>query len=129
MQGRRRVRRPPDDGAQRGAHEWQLAWSGPGNSVLHRNRLVCDPLIVTVVSGGSLIGRERELQLVGDLLGAVSGGSAVVVLIEGEAGIGKTRLLASVSDLAVARGMAVFRGAAHPLERTRPFGRWSTRLN
>jgi predicted ATPase len=70
--------------------------------------------------GGSLIGRERELELLGDLLGVVRDGSAVVVLLEGEAGIGKTRLLASLSDLARERGMAVFRGAAHPLER--PFG-------
>jgi hypothetical protein len=83
--------------------------------------VVCDPLVVTLVFGGSLIGRERELQLLGDLLGAVAGGPAVVVLIEGEAGIGKTRLLASMSDLAVERGMTVLRGAAHPLERTRPF--------
>jgi predicted ATPase len=84
--------------------------------------VVCDPLVVAVVFGGSLIGRERELELLGDLLGVVRDGSAVVVLLEGEAGIGKTRLLASVSDLALERDMTVFRGAAHPLERTRPFG-------
>ena len=70
----------------------------------------------------SLIGRERELTLLRDLLGAVIKGSAAVVLIEGEAGIGKTRLLVSLSGWARQRGVTVLRGAAHPLERTRPFG-------
>jgi tetratricopeptide (TPR) repeat protein len=44
------------------------------------------------------------------------------VLIEGEAGIGKTRLLEGLIALAHASGTTVFRGEGHPLERTRPFG-------
>ena len=45
-----------------------------------------------------------------------------VVLIEGEAGIGKTRLLAGVLEDARGRGMQVAAGRAEELERTRPFG-------
>ena len=53
--------------------------------------------------------------------GFVSGRPAVV-LIEGEAGIGKTRLLAGVLEDARGRGMQVAAGRAEELERTRPFG-------
>jgi predicted ATPase len=44
------------------------------------------------------------------------------VLIQGEAGIGKTRLLADVLEEARRRGMQVAPGRAGELERTRPFG-------
>ena len=44
------------------------------------------------------------------------------MLIEGEAGIGKTRLLAGVLEDARGRGMQVAAGRAEELERTRPFG-------
>jgi DNA-binding CsgD family transcriptional regulator/tetratricopeptide (TPR) repeat protein len=45
-----------------------------------------------------------------------------VLVIEGEAGIGKTRLVQSIVDDARSRDVAVFCGQAHPFERTRPFG-------
>jgi predicted ATPase len=45
-----------------------------------------------------------------------------VLAIEGEAGIGKTRLVQSMVDDARSRDVAVFCGQAHPFERTRPFG-------
>ena len=44
------------------------------------------------------------------------------MLVEGEAGIGKTRLLAQVLQDARGRGMLVAAGRAEELERTRPFG-------
>jgi DNA-binding CsgD family transcriptional regulator len=47
---------------------------------------------------------------------------AAVVLVESEAGIGKTRLLAKVLADAVGRGMRVAAGRAEELEATRPFG-------
>src|SRR5215471_2891122 len=43
-------------------------------------------------------------------------------LLAGEAGIGKTRLLAEVLEDARGRGMQVAGGRAEELERTRPFG-------
>ncbi len=69
-----------------------------------------------------LIGRVSDLELLCRLVSGVTRGSAAKVLIEGEAGIGKTRLLTSVIDEARAQGMTVLRGAADPLEMTRPFG-------
>jgi len=45
-----------------------------------------------------------------------------VLVIEGEAGIGKTRLVQSIVGDARSRDVAVFCGQAHPFERTRPFG-------
>ena len=44
------------------------------------------------------------------------------MLVEGEAGIGKTRLLAQVLQDAAGRGMQVAAARAEELERTRPFG-------
>ena len=44
------------------------------------------------------------------------------MLIEGEAGIGKTRLLDAALENARGRGMQVAAGCAEELERTRPFG-------
>ena len=44
------------------------------------------------------------------------------MLIEGEAGIGKTRLLAEALADARGRGMQVAEGRAEELEQTRPFG-------
>ena len=55
-------------------------------------------------------------------------GRASVLVIEGEAGIGKTRLVQRIVDDARSRGAAVFSGQAHPFERTRPFGLVSAAL-
>jgi DNA-binding CsgD family transcriptional regulator/DNA-binding MarR family transcriptional regulator len=53
--------------------------------------------------------------------GAVSG-TGTVVLVEGEAGIGKTRLLGELASLAGTLDVTVRRGAAEELEQGRPFG-------
>ena len=75
------------------------------------------------MGAATLIGRDEELGLLlGRVRGIARGHAATTVLIEGEAGIGKTRLLGTVAEVASERGMTVLRGAAHPLERTRPFG-------
>src|SRR5207253_619755 len=49
-------------------------------------------------------------------------GRLAVVLIDGEAGIGKTRLLQDALDKARRRGLRVAAARAAELERTRPFG-------
>lgn len=69
-----------------------------------------------------LVGRDAELALTAAEVGRLSEGRAGVLAIEGEAGIGKTRLVQSIVDDARSRGVAVFCGGAHPFERTRPFG-------
>jgi ATP/maltotriose-dependent transcriptional regulator MalT len=49
-------------------------------------------------------------------------GRAAAIVIEGEAGIGKTRLVEEISAHAEAGGFRIFVGRAEELERTRPFG-------
>jgi DNA-binding CsgD family transcriptional regulator/tetratricopeptide (TPR) repeat protein len=71
---------------------------------------------------GALVGRDREVELLGRLLEGVRRGATETVVIEGEAGIGKSRLLASLADAAGDLDVTVLRGAGHPLERIRPFG-------
>jgi predicted ATPase len=69
-----------------------------------------------------ICGRETEIGVLGEALDRVAAGGPAVVLVEGEAGIGKTRLLAQVLQDAAGRGMQVAAGRAEELERTRPFG-------
>jgi DNA-binding CsgD family transcriptional regulator/tetratricopeptide (TPR) repeat protein len=69
-----------------------------------------------------LVGREPELLVLRDALAGTASGLGSTLLIEGEAGIGKTRLIDHLIDLARRDGMTVLRGDAHPLGRTRPFG-------
>ena len=68
------------------------------------------------------MGREAEVGLAAAAVRQLSEGRASVLAIEGEAGIGKTRLVQGIAEDARSRGMAVFCGQAHPFERTRPFG-------
>jgi DNA-binding CsgD family transcriptional regulator len=75
-----------------------------------------------VSSAEGLVGREAELALVGAAVRQLSDGRGSVLVFEGEAGIGKTRLVQAMVDDARSRGVAVFRGEAHPFESTRPFG-------
>jgi DNA-binding CsgD family transcriptional regulator len=77
---------------------------------------------MSLVVTDPLIGRERELEVLCRLLGRVTRGSTATAVIEGEAGVGKTRLLAGLTEAARGAGVTVLHGAAHPLERTRPFG-------
>ncbi len=89
---------------------------------MHAGSLSNHPSRVTRASTNPLIGRAQELARLRSLVESIASGSALTVFIEGEAGIGKTRLLVSLMDEARDRGVAVFYGAAHPLERIRPFG-------
>ena len=77
---------------------------------------------VGVSSAQELVGREAELAVASAAVRELGEGRASVLVIEGEAGIGKTRVVQSVVAGARARDVAVFSGQAHPFERTRPFG-------
>ena len=77
-----------------------------------------DPLAVMA----PLRGRGPEVAVLGEVLDRVAAGRPALALIEGEAGIGKTRLLDHVLEDARSRGMEVARGRAEELEQHRPFG-------
>lgn len=70
-----------------------------------------------------LQGRAEALGSVAQAIeGALRGGEGGLVILEGEAGIGKSRLIGEAATLARASGMAVAVGAADPLALSRPFG-------
>jgi DNA-binding NarL/FixJ family response regulator len=75
------------------------------------------------------VGRESELELLEGALDAVADEGSVCVAVEGEPGIGKTRLLAELSNRAVERGWLVLTGAATEFERDLPFSVWVDALD
>jgi predicted ATPase len=73
------------------------------------------------VTSDGIVGRGPELAVAATAVRDLGAGRASVLAIEGEAGIGKTRLVQRIVDQARAGGAAVYWGQAHPFERTRPF--------
>jgi predicted ATPase/DNA-binding CsgD family transcriptional regulator len=69
-----------------------------------------------------LVGRSIELDQLRLAVRQVAGGASRVMLVTGEAGIGKTRLVTEGLDAAVDAGFQAFRGAADELEQRRPIG-------
>jgi DNA-binding CsgD family transcriptional regulator len=82
-------------------------------------------IVVQVVQSAglpSLRGRDTELAKIEDWMAGSPDGGQRVLLVEGDAGIGKTRVLETLSRHAEDRGFAVFAGRADEVERARPFG-------
>ena len=71
---------------------------------------------------GGLVGRGAEFAVAAATVRRVRAGRASALAIEGEAGIGKTRLVQSIVEDARSHDLVVLSGYAHPFERTRPFG-------
>ena len=69
-----------------------------------------------------LVGRETELELLDGVLEDAAESSSRFVVITGEAGIGKTRLLSELASRAVAREYLALEGRAVEFERDLPFG-------
>jgi DNA-binding CsgD family transcriptional regulator len=72
--------------------------------------------------GSGLYEREAELAALSEALAAARSGTGGLVLLEGPAGIGKSRLLAEARAMADALGMAVLTARGIDLERDAPFG-------
>jgi DNA-binding SARP family transcriptional activator/DNA-binding CsgD family transcriptional regulator len=73
-------------------------------------------------SGSRIVERDNEIGLIGMLLGDAMAGEGRVALIEGPAGIGKTRLLAEARAQGPPLGMGVLSARGSELEREFPFG-------
>ena len=71
------------------------------------------------------VGRERELTLLGNALAAARSGEGRLVLVGGEAGIGKTTLVTAFAREAAAQGALVFSGGCYDLTTTPPYGPWN----
>ena len=74
------------------------------------------------LSGGHMYDREPELAQASSELDAAASGSGRVLLIEGQAGIGKSRLLGEIERLADERGFEVFSSCGMELERDFAYG-------
>jgi len=75
------------------------------------------------------VGRESELALLDAALDALAAGEPISVAVEGEPGIGKTRLLAELRERAEERGCLVLAGSATEFERDLPFSVWVDALD
>ncbi len=79
----------------------------------------------SVAAPRGLVGRETELARFVTLLDdVVSHRRERVLLLTGEPGVGKSRLLAALREEAELRGANVLAGASFEAERDRPYGPW-----
>jgi DNA-binding CsgD family transcriptional regulator len=69
-----------------------------------------------------LLERDAELGSLGAVLDSVRAGSGRLAVVRGEAGIGKTALLAATARMAARAELAVLRARGSELERDAPFG-------
>jgi predicted ATPase len=69
-----------------------------------------------------LVGRDRELDVLDQLLREVRAGAPRFLVLSGEPGIGKTSLIAVLGRQAEAAGCLALHGRATELERDFPFG-------
>ncbi len=69
----------------------------------------------------ALVGRERELGIIGSLVESVADGQGAFLALPGEVGTGKTALLAHLRAGAMRHGLGVFLGTARREEQQEPF--------
>ncbi|MEE8370113.1 MAG: protein kinase, partial [Dehalococcoidia bacterium] len=74
------------------------------------------------VAWGAFVGRGREMEQLKERLADAFSGLGSVVMVVGEAGIGKTRLLQEFATYAKLRGAEVLWGAAYEGEASLPYG-------
>src|SRR4051795_13057705 len=75
-----------------------------------------------MVSDAGLLERERELAAIDTLVDQVADGAARLAVVEGRAGIGKSRVLAAARDRAAARGIRTLTARGTELERQFAYG-------
>jgi DNA-binding CsgD family transcriptional regulator len=73
----------------------------------------------------ALVGRDHELSILRERLAAAIGGHGSLVLIGGEAGIGKTTLAEILCHEATVRGALMLAGRCYDLSETPPYGPWA----
>ena len=75
------------------------------------------------------VGRQPELERLGEALDELDGGAGGCLAVEGEPGIGKTWLLSELRRRAEGRGHLVLAGSGAEFERDLPFGVWVDALD
>ena len=76
-----------------------------------------------------LVGRDREQAMLRAALDAALAGRGSLVLIGGEAGIGKTALAEALCGEAGERGALMLVGRCYDLAETPPYGPWAEALD
>ena len=84
---------------------------------------------VTQAQQKRFVGRRQELEAVEATLDSLRGGRARWLVVSGEPGIGKTRLLGQLAERAAERRHSVFVGRGAELERELPFAVWVDALD
>ncbi len=85
-----------------------------------RGDLPSPPPVVAGRSAPGLVGRDEELAYLDAMAVRASGGSAEIVVVDGEAGIGKTALLRSWADRRAAAGEEVLMASCGRLDQAMP---------
>ena len=73
---------------------------------------------------GTIVGRQTEVDRLAAALDAVEAGERRVLIIEGEAGIGKSRLVGELARLVRERGHTYLLGAGQSTEQQTPYRAW-----
>jgi predicted ATPase/class 3 adenylate cyclase len=71
-----------------------------------------------------LVGRRKEVERLEAVLDAIVAGESRVLVVEGEAGIGKSRLIAELTRLARELGLTWLLGAGQSVEQQTPYRAW-----
>src|SRR5260370_36699579 len=98
-----------------------LAWNNRGSLVTAaevETGASVDPLMVWPIT----VGREPQLASISHLLDQLMAGRGRTVLVTGEAGIGKSRLVAEARALSATRGVRVLQGSAFEVDQALPYG-------
>src|SRR5947209_19135048 len=80
--------------------------------------------MVSVAARGNtgLLEREGELEVMAALVARVRAGEGALLVVEGQAGVGKTELLRAAGELGEAEGLRVLRTRGSELDRAFAFG-------
>jgi class 3 adenylate cyclase/tetratricopeptide (TPR) repeat protein len=78
----------------------------------------------TVDGLATMLGRTDERTALAERLRALQDGTAALVVVEGESGIGKSRLLADLLEQAQAQGVRSLSGAGDAIEQSTPYHAW-----
>ncbi|HEY1626746.1 MAG TPA: AAA family ATPase [Streptosporangiaceae bacterium] len=73
------------------------------------------------MASGRMVGRDSELRRLHALLDDAEAGRAVVALVSGDAGVGKSRLTSEIADAAIERGFTVLSGQCAELGESVPY--------
>ena len=112
------------DGRLRRVYLGQDAALTPARLQAAARALAADPPTTLPGQPAALVGRDRELASLREQLAAALAGRGGLVLIGGEAGIGKTALAETLGREAATRGATVLVGRCYDLTETPPYGPW-----